>query len=284
MIHIVADAGATKCSWLIINSESGYIEVDTDGISLTFANQEQIRATLCQLREIVNLSKVERMYFYGAGVMNITPETMPYQIFREMMPMAELIFESDLLAAARALFGSRPGIACIIGTGSNSCEYDGSRIVSNVKAGGYILGDEASGAYLGKMLLSDYIKGLLPNDLNKKFEEKYGLDYPAIVQKVYKEAQPSRFLASFSPFLADNRDIPYVRDLLKNSFATFIERNLIRYDYKHLETGFVGSTAYYYRDLLEEALSERNIILGRVLRNPAKGLVEYHTALLIREN
>ena len=196
--------------------------------------------------------------------------------FDKVFPGNKSFVASDLLAAARALCGHSAGIACIMGTGANTCFYDGNEIVNNVRAGGFILGDEASGGVLGKKLMADFIKGLLPKEIEEVFVERYGLDYMAIVQKVYRESLPSRFLASFSPFLNEFKEHPYIHNLLRSSFDEFFKRNIVHYDYQNNDVNFVGSIAYYYRPIIEESAAAQGMKVGKIIKSPIDGLVEYH--------
>ncbi|MBO7248966.1 MAG: ATPase, partial [Bacteroidales bacterium] len=209
-MQLIADSGSTKVDWRAIKEDGSVVEISTEGINPVFQTREQILDIFNTKLVPVLGNGVKQIFFYGAGV--VSPEICGALsgYFKEVFPESECYAASDVLAAARALCGHKPGIACILGTGSNSCMYDGKDIVKNVRAGGFILGDEASGGYLGKRLISDFIKGLLPKEIEEVFVERYGLDYMAIVQKVYKETLPSRFLASFSPFLNEFKEHPYI--------------------------------------------------------------------------
>ncbi len=186
---------------------------------------------------------------------------------------------SDLLAAARALCGHSQGIACIMGTGGNTCFYDGENIVDNVKAGGFILGDEGSGGNLGKRLVSDFIKGLLPKHIEAEFVKRYDLDYMKIVERVYKQPMPNRFLASFCPFINEFRDDSHIKGIVMDSFRDFFERNISHYNYKQYKVNLVGSVAYYFSDYLIEAAGRFGAEIGKILKSPIDGLVEYHKAI-----
>ncbi len=174
-----------------------------------------------------------------------------------MFPGVDVSAYTDLLAAARALCGHKPGIAAILGTGGNSCFYDGKAIKDNVPACGFILGDEGSGAVIGKKFLSDYLKRQIPQDIREKFDNQFGLNYGIIVEKVYRQPYPNRFLASFSPFIYENKSNPYIQKLLKQSFEDFITRNIMQYDYKLYPLNIVGSVAYYYSDEIKKVASEK---------------------------
>jgi N-acetylglucosamine kinase-like BadF-type ATPase len=275
-MQLIADSGSTKVDWRAIKEDGSVVEISTEGINPVFQTREQILDIFNTKLVPVLGNGVKQIFFYGAGV--VSPEICGALsgYFKEVFPESECYAASDVLAAARALCGHKPGIACILGTGSNSCMYDGKDIVKNVRAGGFILGDEASGGYLGKRLISDFIKGLLPKEIEDVFVERYGLDYMAIVQKVYKESLPSRFLASFSPFINEFRSHPHIDNLLRTSFDEFFTRNIYHYDYKNYEVNLVGSVAFYYQDILKEVAATRGVKIGKILKTPIDGLIEFH--------
>lgn len=275
-MKLIADSGSTKVDWRAISENGTVIEISTEGINPVFQSKEQIVNIFKESLLPVLGDGVKEIYFYGAGVVSPQICGTLSECFKEVFPQSECYAASDVLAAARALCGHKPGIACILGTGSNSCMYDGKDIVKNVRAGGFILGDEASGAYLGKRLISDFIKGLLPKEIEDVFVERYGLDYMAIVQKVYKETLPSRFLATFSPFLNEFKEHPYIHSLLRSSFDEFFKRNIVHYDYQKHEVNFVGSIAYYYQPIIEESAAALGMKVGKIIKSPIFGLVDYH--------
>lgn len=221
---------------------------------------------------------IDEVYYYGAGCVS---EEVCGNVRRAIAKSvkADIIeVHTDLLAAARALCGHKPGIACILGTGSNSCYYDGKEIIDNVSPLGYILGDEGSGAVLGKLLVGDVLKNQLPRELCDKFLAQYELDRLTIIRRVYKEPQPNRFLASLSRFLIENIEEPSIHRLVLNSFKSFFVRNIANYaNYKELKVNFIGSVAYYYRDVLTEAASAVDCTIGTVLQSPMEGLIKYHS-------
>ena len=224
---------------------------------------------------------IEEVYFYGAGC--ISPEVCGNvaRAIQANIPDTKIVeVHTDLLAAARALCGRNPGIACIMGTGSNSCYYDGEKICDNVSPLGYILGDEGSGAVLGKLLIGDVLKNQLPKDLCEKFLQQYELDRMTIIRRVYKEPQGNRFLASITPFLIQNIDRPEIHALVLNSFKAFFVRNIQQYkNYSELSVNFIGSIAYYYREVLEEAAAQCGCTVGSIIKSPMEGLIKFHTAI-----
>jgi glucosamine kinase len=279
-MQLIADSGSTKVDWRAIYDDGTVKSISTEGINPVFHNPDTI-TNILRVKLLYELGPdVEEIYFYGAGVVSANIKEVLSHCFKMVFPKSVCYAESDVLAAARALCGRQSGIACILGTGSNSCFYDGKNIVKNVCAGGFILGDEASGAYLGKRLISDFIKGLLPKDLEDDFQKRYKLDYGKIVDIVYKQQLPSRFLASFSPFLNEYRENLYIANLLRSSFSEFFNRNIYQYDYMNYPIGFVGSIAYYFKDFLNEVAESKEMRIGKILKAPIDGLTDYHKGLI----
>ena len=279
-MQLIADSGSTKVDWRAIKDDGSIVEISTEGINPVFITPEEIVKILSQKLLPVIGPGVKNVYLYGAGVVSPQLIATLSESFKKVFPESETFAASDVLAAARALCGHNPGIACIMGTGSNSCFYDGENIAKNVRAGGFILGDEASGGVLGKKLISDFIKGLLPAHIQAEFDKRYDLDYMKVVEKVYKQPMPSRFLASFAPFINEFIADPYMENLVNTSFDEFFKRNISQYDYKNHTVNFVGSIAYYFKDKLVAAAEKNGMKVGRVLKTPIEGLVEYHKGLI----
>ena len=279
-MQLIADSGSTKVDWRAIKDDGSIVEISTEGINPVFITPEEIVKILSQKLLPVIGPGVKNVYFYGAGVVSPQLIATLSESFKKVFPESETFAASDVLAAARALCGHNPGIACIMGTGSNSCFYDGENIAKNVRAGGFILGDEASGGILGKKLSSDFIKGLLPAHRQAEFDKRYDLDYMKVVEKVYKQPMPSRFLASFAPFINEFIADPYMENLVNTSFDEFFKRNISQYDYKNHTVNFVGSIAFYFKDKLVAAAERNGMKVGRVLKTPIEGLVEYHKGII----
>lgn len=279
-MQLIADSGSTKVDWRAIKDDGSIVEISTEGINPVFITPEEIVKILSQKLLPVIGPGVKNVYFYGAGVVSPQLIATLSESFKKVFPESETFAASDVLAAARALCGHNPGIACIMGTGSNSCFYNGENIAKNVRAGGFILGDEASGGVLGKKLISDFIKGLLPAHIQAEFDKRYDLDYMKVVEKVYKQPMPSRFLASFAPFINEFIADPYMENLVNTSFDEFFKRNISQYDYKNHTVNFVGSIAFYFKDKLVAAAERNGMKVGRVLKTPIEGLVEYHKGII----
>lgn len=277
---LIADCGSTKIDWCVLNGNKLEKQFFTTGINALLMPEEQICETLA--KELVPEAQgfdIEEVYYYGAGCLSEGICSNVSRAIAANIPTAKTIsVNSDLLAAARALCGKDAGIACIMGTGSNSCYYDGKQIVDNVSPLGYILGDEGSGAVLGKLLVGDVLKKQLPEELCEKFLKEYDLDRMKIIENVYKKPAANRFLASLSPFLIKNIEEPAIHRLVLNAFKAFFVRNIENYsNYKSLEVSFVGSVAYYYQEVLKEAAAALDIKVGTIIKSPMEGLLKYHS-------
>ena len=273
---VVADSGSTSIDWRILEGDASVRRVVSVGVNPVYQSVEEMgRVFGGALREYVG--KEGKLYFYGAGVVSEKAAEAVSDAFRRILPGFTVTVGSDLTAAAMASLSSSDGIAAILGTGSNSGLYLGGRIVRNIPAGGFILGDEGSGAWLGKRLLSDYIKGMLPDDLSSALEEEFGpLSYASIVDRVYRADMPSRYLASFSPFLKRHESQEYVRELLEEGFRAFIRRNVLRYDRPDLPLAAVGSVAAVYGDVLRSVASEFKLEVLNVEASAGDGLVRFY--------
>jgi N-acetylglucosamine kinase-like BadF-type ATPase len=195
-----------------------------------------------------------------------------------LFPEATIEVESDLLAAARSTLGKEKGIACILGTGSNSCLYDGNEIIEHVPPLGFILGDEGSGAVIGRKLLGDFLKGVMPEQIAEKFRIRFPLDYAGFMEGVYKKEKPNQFLAHFVPFLYENILEEYCSNLVETSFEEFIKRNVYRYsEFQQQPICFVGSVAFYFREQLKKVLDKNQLQIKTVLKEPLNGLLNFHT-------
>ena len=255
---IVVESGATKTAWRAVCGDGVIRAIDTDGLNPTCLDAEQISSVIRKAVPVLNPEgrHIDDVFFYGAGL--VSPEaTAPLAQALEMWcPMASLHFHTDMLAAARALFGNESGVVAIMGTGSNSCLYEDGQVIRNIRPGGYILGDEGSGAALGRAFLADFIKGLIPSDIEEKFIREYGLDYPQIVRKVYKEQSASAFMASLAPFILSNKTDSHVRVLIEDCLESFIRRSLARYyddpdkTEETYKVGVVGSFGCACEDML----------------------------------
>jgi N-acetylglucosamine kinase-like BadF-type ATPase len=276
---LIADSGSTKTDWTVLSHTQTVKQVKTKGLNPFFMTEEEITEEIKEaLLPELPKGNFDSVFFYGAGC---TPEKQPIverALHNALTITGPCEVASDMLGAARAICGHKPGIACILGTGSNSCAYDGERITANVSPLGFILGDEGSGAVLGKTLVGDVLKHQLPQSIVDRFNEKYHLSTAEIIDRVYRQKLPNRFLASFVPFLEENLDEPSIYRLVKNAFTSFLVRNVEQYEgWERLPIGFVGSIAHFYRKPLEDALAEQDMRLGRIIQAPMEGLIAYHS-------
>lgn len=275
---LIADSGATKTDWCLGENKADARIIQTQGINPFHQTQEHIAHVLGKelLPQLEKVETVSHIHFYGAGC---TPEKsiVVKEKLQTCFPQALIDVQSDLLGAARSLCGNEPGIACILGTGSNSCEYNGKKITSNVSPLGYILGDEGSGATLGKRLTGDCLKHQLPEYVCNLFLEYTNLTPAQIIDKVYRQPQANRFLASLTPFLSTHRNIPEIHELLISCFSDFFQRNVMQYaSHKDCKIHFTGSIAWHFQEEVKEAAQLLNIRTGEFIQNPIHGLINYH--------
>ena len=279
---LIADCGSTKIDWCLLNGKKVEKQVFTLGMNAVMLTEEEMRSRIGAelMPELTAYAgDIKEVYFYGAGCISTEVCSNVACAIKANIPEAEKIeVYTDLLAAARALCGHEPGIACIMGTGSNSCLYDGKGIAANVSPLGFILGDEGSGAVLGKLFLGDVLKNQLPAEVTAEFLEEYSLDLLTIIRRVYREPQPNRFLASVTPFISKHIDIKEIHDMVLSTFTAFFKRNIMQYTgYEAHKVNFVGSIAYYFRDVLEEAARNSGCTIGKVIKSPMEGLLKYHS-------
>ena len=242
---IIADSGSTKTDWCVVNHGKQIKRITTEGTNPFFQTEEEISQVVKdKLMPHLDGVKIDAVYFYGAGCAFPEKNEIVHNAIHRHIPVT-IEVGSDLLAAARSLCGHKAGIACIMGTGSNSCYYDGKEIVNNISPLGYILGDEGSGAVLGKLLVGDCLKNQLTPELKEKFFNRFNLTPKEILDNVYKKPFPNRFLASVSPFLIENIEEPCIHRIVLNGFKNFFTRNVMQYDYKNVKVHFIGSIAYY---------------------------------------
>jgi len=274
---LVADAGSTKTEWCLLRNDkvkSAY----TPGISPYFLNSEQI-ADLLKNDLLPALKKVEidGVYFYGTGCLNPANIKMVKNALKKTFPTASVYVTNDVEGAAIGLCGKTKGIACILGTGSSSCFFDGRRMKKSSPGLGYALGDEGSGAYLGKKVLQYYLYNTFDEDLRARFDAAYITNAAEILENVYKKPLPNRYLASFSRFLAENRGHYMIENIIEDGLNDFFFTHLVKYNetWKY-PVNFVGGVAYAFKDVIRELCAAYNFELGRILQKPMKGLIEYY--------
>ena len=283
-MKLIVESGATKTAWRAVCEDGSVRSVQTDGLSPTCLDLEHTQAIVRKAVPELNPDgrRVEEIFFYGAGLVSEESAAPVAQALEMWCPMARIQFHSDILAAARALFGDGSGVVAIMGTGSNSCLYENGRIVHNIRPGGYVLGDEGSGVWLGREFLADFVKGMLPADVEADFVREFSLDYTQIVRKVYKEPAASAFMASLAPFILSHKENEYVRELMLRCLDSFARRALSRYGaYAEdagaaRKVGVVGSFGCACEDMLREVGDRYGLEFVKFLKSPVDALVTYH--------
>lgn len=275
---LIADSGSTKTDWILHSGKHGIFEYHTTGINAVRDSEDAMIRILAEqlIPQLPPSAAVSRLHFYGAGCMAPFSQKAAGSLAR-FFPDARIEVESDLMGAARALCGSESGIACILGTGSNSCLYDGQHIVANTPPMGFILGDEGSGAVLGKCLLGLLFKGGLPDSMKEEFLDEHQLTLPGIIDRVYRQPQPNRFLASLVPFIHRHRSDEGIHRLLTDQFGLFLTRNVSRYGHPEMPVHFTGSIAKHFSAELHETMALHGFRTGRIVQKPIHELSVFHT-------
>jgi N-acetylglucosamine kinase-like BadF-type ATPase len=276
---IIADGGSTKTNWCLINDSGKKIYYNTEGYNPYFVSTEYIITSLRKgLPNDLPFDQITEVNYYGAGVHNDEKAEIVKVAIAEFFKNAKIFVGHDLLAAARALLGTSTGFAAILGTGTNTCIYDGKDVAFNINSAAYILGDEGSGCHIGKKLLTDYIRGYMPEEVREVFWETYKLSPDEVMDNVYTKPLASRFCAGFSKFVYDNNvNIQYSRNIVKTSFVEFFTNLVSKYpNYKDYSFNCIGSVGYNFRNVLEETAEEFEMKLGRIVRSPIDDLVKYH--------
>jgi len=277
MIKLIADSGATKCEWcLLANGKSTIIQ--TQGISPYFMTLEQIVSLLQnEILPKVKKIKVDEIFFYGTGLSNKNNVAVIKNAFKKVFPSSYIEVNDDLLAAARALCGKEKGIVCILGTGSNAGYYNGNKIAKNSPGLGYILGDEGSGAYLGKKVIQYYLYKTFDDELMARFEKDFNTNKNEILESVYKKTMANRYLANFTKFLVDNRGNYMIENIIEDGFNDFFYNHLCKFGESWTQPiNFVGSVAFGFRDILKDLCNAYELKLGKVLKKPMTGLINFH--------
>ncbi len=279
-MQLIADSGSTKTSWRLVKSANEITKASTIGYNPHYFSTEKMVESMQKLlipQLGVPVETVSDVFFYGSGCSTPNSVALVENAFTATFPKATIFVDHDLLGAARALCGKEPGVACILGTGSNSCAYDGENITDNVPSLGFMLGDEGAGASLGRRLVRKYFYREMPKDIETAFREEYQMNKEVIFHNVYKSELPSRYMAQFTKFMSKHLDHPFIFNLVKKEFASFADTQIMKYDnVQNLPIHFLGSVAFYFRAALEEVLNERGLTFGRIVREPIETLVEYH--------
>jgi glucosamine kinase len=280
---LVCDSGSTKADWLLAEGNKVSGPFNTIGFNPFFHSSDFVYETLLNSTSLAPFaSKVTELYFFGAGCSSKDRKEIIAIGLRAFFPNAKVIVDHDLLACAYATCGDEPGISCIVGTGSNSCYFDGKEVHEKNYGLGFILGDEGSGSYYGKKLLTQFLYGLMPDDIAMDFNSKYHLDRNAIIDHVYKQPDPNVWLASFARFLTEKREHPYIKSLVHNGMREFLELYVCHFEnYNNEKVHFVGSVAFVFQEELKQEASKLNIQIGKVIKQPVDELMNY---FLLKKN
>jgi len=276
-VKLIADSGATKAEWCLLH-EGKKKKIVTQGISPYFLSPDEIKNLL--LKELVPKIRMEvdEVFFYGTGLFDKANAALVKKVLQKVFPGSKIYADHDLLAAARSLCGRKKGIACNLGTGMFSCYYDGKKIVKSRPGAGYVLGDEGSGAYLGKKVIQYFLYEIFDEDLSYRFNKKYQTSRAEILQHVYKKPFPSRYLASFTLFLAENRGHFMIENIIEDGLNDFFFNHLLKYpEAWKMKVNFVGSVAFGFKDVLQQLCDSYEFELGNVIKKPMKGLIAYHS-------
>jgi glucosamine kinase len=277
-VKLIADSGSTKAEWCLIDGKKKKTFI-TQGLSPYFLSLLQVQKILEQeLKSKMKQAVPDEVFFYGTGCSNPDNVKLIKKAIQNVFPSAKVAVDHDLMGAAKALCGTEKGIACILGTGSNSCYYNGKKVMKNSPGLGYVLGDEGSGAYLGKKVIQYFLYNTFDEDLMDRFTAKFKTSSYEILDAVYKKPLPNRYLASYAIFLAENRGHYMIENIIEDGFNDFFFNHVYKYTESwKLPIHFIGSVAYGFKDVLKEMCNGYELQLGRVLKKPMDGLVKYHS-------
>lgn len=280
---LIADSGSTKTDWRLVDEKKNIHQFHTLGFNPYFQSTSDISKELSE-NLIPSINKVENfssnileVHFYGAGCSSPAKCDTVKAAIEENLKGAKINVHHDLLAAARAVCGHKPGIAAILGTGSNSCYYDGRKVVENVFSLGYLLGDEGSGAHIGKTFLRAYLYDELPKNIKENFTQRHTLTKEEILENIYKKPMPSRYLASFSKFVFQNIKEQYFIDMVAGCFREFFDKHICKYSkHKEVPMSCIGSVGFYYSNILKNVAAEKGVIMDKIIETPIAGLTLFH--------
>lgn len=279
-MFLIADSGSTKTDWRLVDSNTGQsLAIQTDGFNPYYQNAQQIATTLqAQLLPDLKQAIIPKVFYYGTGCTGPSVNYVIADALQLVLPGLQLVeVNSDMLGAARAAMGHQSGIGCILGTGANACCYDGTKMTRGIQSLGFWLGDEGSGGYLGKTLVRDFFQERLPAELHEAFQNQYALDRPTLLENAYQKPFPNRYFASFTPFLFAHLNHPHIARLVTDAFVLFLTTYVKRFpEASQWPVHFVGSVAYYFSDLLQQAVKQTGLTMGHIIKAPADELVDFH--------
>ena len=276
---LIADGGSTKADWIAINEDKKEeFRVRTLGLNPAVVSEEELNNRIINMFQLINIKEdVKEIYFYGAGCGTPKPVEILNNILQSIFINAKINVEEDMLAAVYAASGNEPALVCILGTGSNSCFFDGKNVQMKTASLGYILMDEASGNYFGKLLLREYYYNKMPEAIAEKFKNEFNLDADHIKKNLYRMPNPNMYLASFAKFMFEFKEEKYIRTIIERGFHEFFEYRILPFE-KDTDTPlyFIGSIAFYFKDILEKVAQTYNLKITDVIQRPIDNLLEYH--------
>lgn len=275
---LIADSGSTKCDWRLVDGNKDYSDFKSVGINPYFHNEAFIEGELGKVDALIaHAEKVKAVFFYGAGCSSPELKRIVDNALGNVFTKAQIYVDHDLVAAAFSVYEDEPCIACILGTGSNSCHFDGDIVREEVPALAYILGDEGSGSYFGKKLLAAFLYKKLPETMREGLISEFGLNKDAIMDRVYMKPHANVYLAGFMRFITSFKHEQWVQDTIREGLGHFLDVHVMCYrDYKTVKSNFIGSVAFFHEDLLREEATKRGIRIGNIMKKPLEGLYEYH--------
>lgn len=276
-MRLIIDAGSTKMEWILMDGNVVRQRFQTEGFNPNYAEKQCLVKT-CQGASLPD--GIQSIHYYGTGCGNEQNCQTIKEVFKYRFPKAEIHVTHDLMAVCHAVLGHERGIACILGTGSNACVYDGKDIVEKAVSLGFIVGDEGSGMHIGRKVVRAYFYGFMPDELRQQFEAEYHLEVKDFIQRLYHDEQPSKYLASFARFAGTHQKHPFIHDLVKVCFKAFVEALILRFDgCMSMKVSFVGSVAFHFQDILKETLADYGLTMCEIMPAPAEGLIRYYQGL-----
>jgi N-acetylglucosamine kinase-like BadF-type ATPase len=275
---LIADSGSTKCSWALCDQNGKLIkEIRTIGFNPYFIDKKNILKELKKTSLAEGVKEINEVYFYGAGCSSKDKNNIIEESLQSFFINSKIIIKHDIDAACYAMYKGNPNITCILGTGSNSCFYDGKNIIENAPSLGFLIGDEASGNYFGKKILNLYFNNIMPKDLKIKFESEFESDLSIIKENIYNNNRSNVYLSKYFPFITENKNHPLIQKLIYQALDKFFKLHVSCYDnYKDLEINFIGSVAYFLSDEIKIVAKKYNCKIGGVVKNPINNLIDFH--------
>jgi len=292
-MKLIIDSGSTKMDWIFLEKGNVAQRFATQGFNPNYSDLHDLENILSLVEtqcfaspnhrlqdiETQSIASLQSIHYYGTGCGNEQNCQLIKEVFQSRFPNAEIHVTHDLMASCHALLGHEKGIACILGTGSNACVYNGENITERAVSLGYFVGDEGSGMHIGREVVRAYFYGFMPEELRHQFDEAFHLELKDFIQQLYHIEQPSKYLASFAKFAGEHQDHPFMHDLILHCFDEFVKAFVLRFDdCKLLKISFIGSVAFHFQDILKECIKSHDLTMGEVMTSPAEGLVRYYSA------